>query len=347
MGIRSNISSAVKRVLGFGRNANPLKNLRAYQGALVSRRTSDWMSSQLSADAEIRNSLRKLRDRSRELVRNNPYARQAKRTTQINIVGTGMKFQSLVVQQRGGKRDQRVNNIIEEAWGEWTQADSCDCAGKYSFHQFEWLASGALCESGEAIFRIVRKPFGNSQVPLALQMIESDLLDEEYDGKTLNKNNEWRNGVEVDEWGRAIRYAILTKHPGDAYYLDYSANRKLHIFIPAEDIIHLFLPERPGQNRGVPWFHSVMADMHQLQGYEEAAVIRARAGASIMGFIQNDQGELIGDDVQNNQRIQSFEPGTFRYLMPNESVTVPDIDYPSQQYAVSYTHLTLPTILLV
>ena len=332
MGIRSNISSAVKRVLGFGRNANPLKNLRAYQGALVSRLTSDWMSSQLSADAEIRNSLRKLRDRSRELVRNNPYARQAKRTTQINIVGTGMKFQSLVVQQRGGKRDQRVNNIIEEAWSEWTQADSCDCAGKYSFHQFEWLASGALCESGEAIFRIVRKPFGNSEVPLALQMIESDLLDEEYDGKTLNKNNEWRNGVEVDEWGRALRYAILTKHPGDAYYLDYSANRKLHIFIPAEDIIHLFLPERPGQNRGVPWFHSVMADMHQLQGYEEAAVIRARAGASIMGFIQNDQGELIGDDVQNSQRIQSFEPGTFRYLMPNESVTVPDIDYPSQQY---------------
>jgi len=332
MGIRSNISSAVKRVLGFGRNANPLKNLRAYQGALVSRLTSDWMSSQLSADAEIRNSLRKLRDRSRELVRNNPYARQAKRTTQINIVGTGMKFQSLVVQQRGGKRDQRVNNIIEEAWSEWTQADSCDCAGKYSFHQFEWLASGALCESGEAIFRIVRKPFGNSEVPLALQMIESDLLDEEYDGKTLNKNNEWRNGVEVDEWGRALRYAILTKHPGDAYYLDYSANRKLHIFIPAEDIVHLFLPERPGQNRGVPWFHSVMADMHQLQGYEEAAVIRARAGASIMGFIQNDQGELIGDDVQNSQRIQSFEPGTFRYLMPNESVTVPDIDYPSQQY---------------
>ena len=204
MGIRSNISSAVKRVLGFGRNANPLKNLRAYQGALVSRLTSDWMSSQLSADAEIRNSLRKLRDRSRELVRNNPYARQAKRTTQINIVGTGMKFQSLVVQQRGGKRDQRVNNIIEEAWSEWTQADSCDCAGKYSFHQFEWLAAGALCESGEAIFRIVRKPFGNSQVPLALQMIESDLLDEEYDGKTLNKNNEWRNGVEVDEWGRSF-----------------------------------------------------------------------------------------------------------------------------------------------
>ena len=64
MGIRTNIANAVKRVLGFGSKANPLRDIRAYQGALVSRLTSDWMSSQLSADAEIKNSLRKLRDRS-------------------------------------------------------------------------------------------------------------------------------------------------------------------------------------------------------------------------------------------------------------------------------------------
>ena len=222
------------------------------------------MASQLSADAEIRNSLRKLRDRSRELVRNNPYARQAKRTTQINIVGTGMKFQSRVLQIRGNRRDQRINNLIEQKWAEWSGANSCDCAGRYSFHEFEWLAAGALCESGEAIFRIVRQQFGNSKVPLGLQLIESDMLDEEYTGKTLNLKNEWRNGVEIDSWGRPVRYAILTKHPGDAYYLDFSNNQKLHIFINAEDIIHLYLPERPGQNRGVPWFHSVMADMHQL-----------------------------------------------------------------------------------
>ena len=75
-----------------------------------------------------------------------------------------------------------------------------------------------------------------------------------------------------------------------------------------------------------------MADMHQLQGYEEAAVIRARAGASIMGFVTNNEGELIGDEVEANQRVQNFEPGTFRYLAPNENITVPDIDYPSQQY---------------
>ena len=109
---------------GFAQSAvsdivKPKRQIRAYAGAVSDRLTANWMSSQLSADAEIRGSLRKLRDRSREMVRNNPYAKQAKRTTQINVVGTGMKFQSLVTQVRGNKRDQRANKVIEEAWADW------------------------------------------------------------------------------------------------------------------------------------------------------------------------------------------------------------------------------------
>ena len=73
------IRTRVMGFLGFGKpNPAPISR-RAYNGAMVSRLTSDWMSTQASADAEIRTNLRKLRDRSREMVRNNPYARQAKR----------------------------------------------------------------------------------------------------------------------------------------------------------------------------------------------------------------------------------------------------------------------------
>ena len=327
MGIRS----SVMNFLGFGK-APARVFRRAYNGAMVSRLTSDWMSTQASADAEIRGNLRRLRDRSREMVRNNPYARQAKRTTQINVIGTGIRLQSQVLQLRGSKRDNRINNEIEAKWSYWTRPNACDCSGRYSFHDFEWLAAGAMCESGEALFRIVRKQFGESKVPLALQMIESDLLDESYNGATQKKGNEWRNGVEVDEWGRPVRYAILTRHPGDTFFQGNPVPDRKHVFLPADDVIHLFMPERPGQNRGVPWFHSVMADAHQLQGYEEAAVIRARAGASIMGFITNNEGELIADDVENSERISEFSPGTFKYLSPGESITVPDIDSPDQQF---------------
>ena len=300
MGIRTSILN----FFGFGK-PNPRSMRRGYTGAMVSRLTSDWMSTQASADAEIRGNLRRLRDRSREMVRNNPYARQAKRTTQINVIGTGIKLQSQVLQLRGSKRDNRINTEIEAKWSYWTRPNACDCAGRYSFHDFEWLAAGAMCESGEAMFRIVRRAFGESKVPLALQMIESDLLDEAYNGTTQKKGNEWRNGVEVDEWGRPVRYAILTRHPGDTFFQG-SLSLTESMYYCQQMMLFTCLCLKGLAKQGVPWFHSVMADAHQLQGYEEAAVIRARAGAQ--GFITNNEGELIADDIENNQRISEFEP---------------------------------------
>ena len=322
------------RTLGLQRvpRDQPRRRRRSYAGAIVSRLTSDWMSTRASADAEIRNSLSKLRDRSREMVRNNPYAKQAKRTTQVNVVGSGIKLQSQVQQVRGRKPSEAINRLIEEKWHLWTRAQYCDVAGRHSFHMMEWLATGALPESGEALFRIIRRPFGGSRVPLALEMIESDVLDEEYQGPTLAKLNEWRMGVEINEWGRPVRYAFLTRHPGDYWFQNAPQKGDKHVFLPAADVIHLFLPERPQQHRGVPWFHSVMADAHQLQGYEEAAVIRARAGASVMGFVTSPEGELEGDDVEADRRISEFEPGMWKYLEPGQNVSVPNISSPDQQY---------------
>ena len=310
----------------------PRRRRRSYAGAIVSRLTNDWMSTQASADAEIRNSLRKLRDRSREMVRNNPYAKQAKRTTQINVVGSGIKLQSQVQQIRSRQPSETINRLIEEKWNLWTRAEHCDVAGRHSFHMMEWIATGALPESGEALFRIIRRPFGGSRVPLALEMLESDVLDEEYQGPTLSRRNEWRMGVEINEWGRPVRYAFLTRHPGDYWFQNVESKGDKHVFLDAKDVIHLFIPERPQQHRGVPWFHPVMSDAHQLQGYEEAAVIRARAGASIMGFVTSPEGELEGDDVDGDRRISEFEPGMFKYLEPGQNVTVPNIDSPDQQF---------------
>jgi len=322
------------RTLGLQRvpRDQPRRRRRNYAGAIISRLTSDWMSTQASADAEIRTSIKKLRDRSREMVRNNPYAKQAKRTTQVNVVGSGIKLQSQVQQVRGRKPSEAINRLIEEKWHLWTRAQHCDVAGRHSFHMMEWLATGALPESGEALFRIIRRPFGGSRVPLALEMIESDVLDEEYQGATLARLNEWRMGVEINEWGRPVRYAFLTRHPGDYWFQNAPQKGDKHVFLPAEDVIHLFILERPQQHRGVPWFHSVMADAHQLQGYEEAAVIRARAGASVMGFVTSPDGELEGDDVEADRRISEFEPGMWKYLEPGQDVTVPNISSPDQQY---------------
>jgi lambda family phage portal protein len=330
MGLRTQIT----QFLGFGRppQPQPVRRRRTYAGAVISRLTSDWISNSTSADAEIRTSLRKLRDRSRQLVRDNPYARQAKRTTQINVVGAGIKMQSQVMMLRGNKRDERINTLLEGRWERWCRRDHCDVSGKNTFQMFEWLAAGALPESGEVLFRIHRRAFGGSKIPLALEIIESDLLDDEYNGAVSAKGNEWRMGVEIDSYGRPVQYAFLTRHPGDYWFSGVPDKGKKHVFLPAQDVIHLFIPERPNQHRGVPWFAPVITDIHQLAGYEEAAVVRARSTASLMGFITSPEGELEGDDVEEGQRVTEFEPGVFKYLDPGQSVTVPDLRSPDGQY---------------
>lgn len=303
-----------------------------YAGARLTRLTSDWLSSWSSADAEIKTSLRLLRDRSRQLCRDNPYARQAKRTTVINVIGQGIKMQSQVMQLRGKKRDDRINTFIESGWERWCRKDSCDVGGKLSFYMMELLAAGSLPESGEILFRIVRERFGRSRVPLALEVIESDLLDENWQGNVLAPGNQWRMGVEVDRWGRPVRYAIHSQHPGDFGFVTPRQDNGERLFLSANEVIHLFIPDRPSQNRGVPWYASVMDDLHQLDGYEQAAVVRARSAASLMGFITSPDGQLQADEVEEGQRIQEFEPGVFRYLQPGESVTVPQLNAPDAQY---------------
>lgn len=330
MGLRTRLL----RALGFKRQQGDVSRRRSYAAAVINRLTSDWVTQSTSADAEIKSSIKKLRDRSRQLVRDNAFARQAKRCVQLNVIGRGVKLQSQVMTARGNKQDTKINELIEAKWNNWCRLGNCDVTGKFSFHDLEWLASGALPESGEILFRIHRQSHGKSKIPLSLELIESDVLDSEYTGGVLEPGHEWRMGVETNQYGKPVRYALLTRHPGDYWFQgskELAANR--HELVPAEDIIHLFIPDRPLQSRGVTWFASVMTDVHQLDGYVSAAVTRARAAASLMGFIGSVDGEITShEEVNDGERITDWSPGQFHYLNPNETITVPDLKSPDQQF---------------
>ncbi len=52
-----------------------------------------------------------------------------------------------------------------------------------------------------------------------------------------------------------------------------------------------------------------------------------------MGFITTTEGELgTAEEVYDNDRVDSFAPGVFKYLQPGESVTVPSLDAPDGQF---------------
>lgn len=331
MGLRTQLLTA----LGF-KQAEPLAQAprrRMYEGALISRLTSDWVTSGSSADAEIWSSLRTLRNRARQLVRDNDYAAMALRTIQNNVVGQGIPFQAQVKMQRGNRLDETINGQVEALWKRWTNARYCHTAGKLCFSEIERVVIRSIAESGEVFVRLVKQPFGGSPVPMALEVLEADWIDDRMTGRTAENGNEIRMGVEVDQWSRPVAYWFLPKHPGD-YLVNGSqqANFGSPVRVPAEEVLHLYVTQRPGQTRGVSWFASCLKRMHHLAGFEEAEVVRARASSALMGFITSPEGELQGDEVMDNQRVQSFEPGVFRYLQPGESVTVPNLNAPDGEF---------------
>ena len=149
---------------------------RAYEGASGNRLNGDWLAMGTSADSELLTSLRPLRNRARQLVRDNPYAKQVVRVFMNNVVGIGIGLQAQVADSRG-KLLGKVNDSIEEEFAQWADGDTCHTAGIMALAEIERMAVAALVTAGEVVIRLVREPMGrNAEIPLALEVIEADRL---------------------------------------------------------------------------------------------------------------------------------------------------------------------------
>lgn len=299
---------------------------RGYAGAKWGNTTADWVAQATSADSELYTSLRTLRNRSRQLVRDNEYAKNAKRIVVNNVVGVGIGFEAQVMMARGNKLNTPVNDAIEREWATWCRKQFCHTAGKLSFKALQRFLLGNIFEAGEVLVRMVQQPFGGSKVPLALEIIEADQIVDNYSGKADNGNT-IRMGVEVDEWQRPVAYWLHPKHPGD-YSFHGSHQPAQYLRVPASEILHLGLIERPYQTRCVPWLHATLLKLRHMGGYEEAEIIAARAAASIMGFRQvpeldlptaGDDDDENADDADSDSPVVPFAPGTILKLPPGET----------------------------
>jgi lambda family phage portal protein len=292
---------------------------RNYAGAQVNRLTTDWVSQGTSADAEIKNSLRVLRNRARALVRDSDFAKSALRAVRNNVVGQGIKHQAQVRMIRGGRLDERLNAQIEYEFKKWGKAENCHVGGTLSWGQIQQLCLNSMIESGEVFVRLVRQPFGNSRIPFALEVIEADLLDDDYTGLEQN-GNRVRMGVELDDWSRPVAYHFLNYHPGDYQFSSDQIAKKRRTRISADEIIHLYSIDRPGQTRGVTAFASAIMRLNNLKGYEEAEIIAARASSAMMGFVRTPDQELFEDGTFEDQSVLDFAPGSIRRLAPGEEM---------------------------
>jgi lambda family phage portal protein len=278
--------------------------------------TNDWSAMNTSADSEILTSLRILRARSRQLVRDNEYAKHAVRVITNNVVGNGIGMQAQVM-SAGGKLQGKINDQIESVFAKWSEKKTCHVGGLLSLADIERWAMHQLPTAGEAIIRKHRMPFGGGTIPLAFEIMEADLLLDNWQTARAPNGNAIRMGVEIDEWHRPVAYWFSPKHPGDYQFTTFEPSR--FIRVPAEDIIHLYIIDRWPQTRGEPWFHSALKTLHNVGGYEDAEIVKARASANIVGFIRSPE-PLAADGTANGRSVLDTEPGTWQTLLPGEDV---------------------------
>jgi len=292
---------------------------------------SGRLTASLAAEAEfinttLRHQLRVLRARSRQAAQNNPFARRFVSMVVNNVAGpTPFRLQSKV-KYNNGKLDTAANRRMEEEWRAWSKLGACEVSNRFSLNALLRLMVRNLATDGELLVRRYRGPqYGRHGYQL--QVLDVDRLNDQLN-KALPGGGAIHMGVEVDAQSRPVAYHILKRPPSKwAYgYTPRESDR-----VPAEDIIHRFIPDFAEQVRGVPWMYAALLNLVHLGAFEEAAVIAARVGASQMGFIQSPDGTPPPgngpNDAKGNPQIGA-EPGTFPVLPPGYQMAGWNPKYP-------------------
>lgn len=302
----------------------PVAKRSGFAGAAHNRLLADWLALAVGPNAELQYDIRQLRNRARDLEKNDALVRRYLALVAENVVG----HRGLTLQSRNllpdGSPNTRANDQIEAAWAEWGRAGECTMDGRQSFVELCQLLVRLAARDGEVLVRKVR---GVGKFGLRLAVLDPDLFDDQGQARTASGGNLIHNGVEVDGWGRPVAYHLWTHHLGET-----GVGRKVER-IPASEVLHLARPRRAGTVRGESWLAPVLVPIRHRNGYIEAAVVNARTGAAKMGFIQQSGEDAgVGPDPDAPPQELEASPGVLERLAPGETFAPFDPDYPAAQF---------------
>lgn len=276
---------------------------RKYEAAAKTKRTSGWYARGGDANQNIKGDLKTLRQRSRDLRRNNPLAKRAIEVTTNGIVGIGIQTRFT-----GQSKED-----LQKLWKEWAESTRCDYEGRHNLAGIQRIIMDAVQESGEVLIR--RRFINDKQFPIQYQILESDFLDTTMiDGRSTNGNLVIQ-GIEFDDNGKRVGYHLYDIHPGSSI----ASLKTKSEFIPAEDILHIFRQERPGQVRGVPWSSANMMRLKDLDDMQDAQLMRQKIASLFTAFVQDISADVECDDTSDFG--ENMEPGIIEELPPGKTVT--------------------------
>lgn len=315
----------------------------SYMGASKARRAlTEWITSAGDADADILPDLATLRERSRDLIRNNALAAGALNTKVTNVVGTGLRLKASIDRDQLGMSDEQAQAwemAAEREWRLWSEGQDCDIERTLRFTDIQSLAFRSVLENGDVFILLPMKerPDGYET---RVQMVEADrVLNPDFKADSV----ETAGGVERDESGAPVAYHIASAHPGNWLNRKALAWERVLAFgtkTGRRNVIHLYHKVRIGQTRGVPDLAPVIESLKQLGRYTEAELMNAVVSGMFTVFLKTETGddalaameptsEVGGSSSDKDYKLGY---GAMLSLGTNDSVEFADPKRPNQSF---------------
>lgn len=225
---------------------------------------ADDYSASAANSPEVR---RVLRRRARYERANNSYLDGVALTLADDTIGTGPRLQVKTPSPE-------VNRRITEAFEEWSCA--VHLAAKLR------TMRQARTIDGEAFAVLTTNPKLRTDVQLDLRLLEADQFADPY---PYPNNPLTVDGIRFDSWGNPVEYTVLRSHPGDMLSWGFPTDYDV---VPADLVLHWFLPKRPGQVRGIPDVTAALPLFAQLRRYTLAVLAAAETAADFAAVLQSE-----------------------------------------------------------
>lgn len=251
--------------------------------------------------------------RARAADRNDPWAGTAVDKLVSNEIGTG-------IQAKAKNGTPEFKAIVKKKWDRWCKVSDAD--GLLTFNGQQALLDRGARVAGEIFIRMrQRRPQDGLEVPLQLQLIEAEQCPANYYASASN-GNQIRAGVEFNSISQRVAYWMYPHHPGDVPVTNF-ADMMLRR-IPAEQVIHVFQPLRPGQIRGLPQLTSVLVRMLNLDSLDDAVLERQKV-ANLLSMIFTKTAAPDVDPLADAKNGETAADGTpLATLEPGSSIEAPE-----------------------
>jgi lambda family phage portal protein len=191
--------------------------------------------------------------------------------------------------------DPEWNKRAAAWWSDWCKL--CDLTTLQNFGTIQSLCARSWAIDGEIFLLKTRgKIRDNGQSYPRIQLIESHRV--ETPGE-LSADGRIIDGIKVDDRGRPVSYFIRETNFG--------TQEETYREVPADEMIHIFEPTRPGMYRGIPLLYAVLNDLHDLDDLQMYSMDGAKEAAATINVIQTKSGEM---DAMQYRRARMQIPGT-------------------------------------